>query len=34
MKRRIVNLVKRAVKGYCKMATLAYPTGVLPMKRF
>ena len=34
MKRKIINLMKKAVKGYCTAATLMYPTGVLPMKRF
>ena len=34
MKRRIINLMKKAVRGYCKAACMMYPTGTLPMKRF
>lgn len=34
MKRKIINLMKKAVKGYCKAAVMMYPTGVIPMKRF
>ena len=34
MKQKIISLMKRAVKGYCEAASMMYPTGVIPMKRF
>lgn len=32
MKKRIINLMKKAVKGYCKAAVLMYPTGSIPVR--
>lgn len=34
MKKKIINLMKKAVKGYCKAAVLMYPTGTYPVRRF
>lgn len=32
MKKRIFNLMKKAVKCYCKAATMMYPTGTFPVR--
>lgn len=34
MKKKIVNLMKKAVRGYCKAAVMMYPTGSIPVLRF
>lgn len=34
MKSKIFNLMKKAVKGYCKAAVLMYPTGTYPVRQF
>ena len=34
MKKKIINLMKKAVKGYCKAAVLMYPTGCMPVRQF
>ena len=32
MKKKIFNLMKRAVRSYCKGAALMYPTGCMPTR--
>lgn len=32
MKKKIFNLMKKAVKGYCKAAAMMYPTGSFPVR--
>lgn len=30
MKKKIINLMKKVVKGYCNAAAMMYPTGMVP----
>lgn len=32
MKKKIINLMKKAVKCYCKAAVMMYPTGSVPVR--